>query len=86
MIDDRKLIKDYINNICLWVLDEYKNKSNTLFKIWPNQREYRLSFILKDKGIEKRIGKKLIRMGLNPLVKYHKDEDYPLGIISIILK
>ena len=86
MIQNSQLIKEYIINICDWVQQEYKEKGNTAFKVWFTHAEEELSILLRDKGVGRRIEKHLKKRGLNPLVKYYRDDDYNLGVINIILQ
>ena len=87
--DDKKITKDFVEDIFNWVKYEYTEYGHDGFerKIINN----RLSYILADKGVDKRLEKLFLkRLGLKSKVTYetiqsmHKYED---GILRIrILK
>lgn len=68
-MDSKKIIKDFIIHICDWVENEYKNKEHDSFAY--DIRNDKMSYLIADKGIEKRIEKQLFkRFGLKSSVKY----------------
>lgn len=68
-MDNKKLIKDFINNICDWIEVEYKNKGHTGFSY--ELRNDKLGYLIADKGIEKRIEKQIFkRLNLKSKVEY----------------
>lgn len=62
MKNDKNIVADFINYMCDWAEQEYKEKEYDSFRYML--RDDRLSYLVADKGIEKRIQKK-IRKKLN---------------------
>jgi len=84
MIDSRKLTKEFINYICDWVEQEYKNKNHDGFMETLRDKE---AYWVADKGIEKRIQNKLFkRLNLKSTVKYEINSGTGNGELYIKLK
>ena len=68
-MNNQKVIKEFIDNLCSWIENEYKNEGHTRFaKLLRNDR---LSYLIADEGIERRIEKQLFkRLGLKTRVRY----------------
>lgn len=68
-MDDKKKIKEFVNYICNWIEHEYKTKNHIGFSY--DLSNDRMSYIIADKGIEKRISKEIYkRLGLSAIVSY----------------
>jgi hypothetical protein len=86
-MDTKKEIKRFIDYICDWVEDEFINKGNNGFSYEFKDDE--MSYLLADKGIEKRIKKQLLKkLRLNIKVEHitsgtqftYSNLDYGLNI------
>jgi|GEM_PF-5161642 len=86
-MDDKKKVKEFVNYICNWIEYEYKTKNNIRFSY--DLRNDRMSCIIADKGIEKRMSKELYkRLRINSAVSYIQTasvNEYPDGEIKIKL-
>lgn len=81
-MDNKKIVADFINNVCRWVCYEYVGKDHDSFI--ENMNDSNIAYLLKDKGIEKRIQNQLSkRLNLNVTVQY---EVYPVGYGKIFIK
>lgn len=68
-MDDRKKIKEFINYICDWVEGEHKEYGCDGF-VYELTND-RMSYLIADKGIEKRITKQLFkRLGVKLDIYY----------------
>lgn len=68
-MDDKKRVKEFINNICDWIEDKHKECRRNGFSY--ELTNDRMSYLIADKGIEKRIAKQLFkRLGLKSYVEY----------------
>lgn len=68
-MDSKKQVKDFITYICDWVESEYKDKGYDGFEHHLN--DVKLSYLVADKGIDKRIQKQLFeRLNLQSKVAY----------------
>ena len=66
-MDDKKKVKEFVNHICDWIEYEYKTKNHIGFSCTLSNN--RMSYIIADKGIEKRISKELYkRLRINSTV------------------
>jgi hypothetical protein len=87
MKDNKKIVADFINNMCDWVERGYNDNNHRGFRQPINNDK--LAFILADKGIEKRINKQLFkRLGLESIVRYELNPStnkYPYGDLIIEL-
>jgi hypothetical protein len=86
-MDNRKIVKDFIDYISNWIEDEYKNHGNIGF--WHEIHNDKLSYLVADKGIDKRIQKQLFKkLGLKSKVDYElniSEYTYPNGELKIKL-
>lgn len=74
MIDSRKLAKGFIDYICNWVEQEYKIKNYDSFR--ENIPIFEEAYCLRDKGIEKRIQKQLLkRLNLKSTARYEINQE-----------
>lgn len=60
-MDDKKIVKNFIDDLCEWVNKEYTNNECDGF-VYNIDGHNRLSYIIADKGIAKRIEIKLFKM------------------------
>lgn len=67
--DNKKEVKDFIQYIFNWVYRQYYCDGDTNFQYTIN--EYELAYLIADKGIDKRLEKKLFkRLNLKSRVTY----------------
>jgi hypothetical protein len=68
-MDNRKIVKDFITYICNWIEDDYRTYGHDGFSY--EIRDNKLSYLLTDKGIDKRIQKQLLkRLNIKSRVDY----------------
>lgn len=86
MIDSRKITKRFIEFVCDFVVDGYKNGNDCFMYELRDDKE---AYVIADKGIEKRIQKKLFkRLGIQSQVQYEitcSEYVYPHGELRIKL-
>lgn len=86
-MDNKKIVKEFIAFICDWIEKGYKNKEYTGFNY--NFHNDKMSYLIADKGIEKRIKKQLVkRLGFKVRVEYiilPSQYKYPDGKLNIKL-
>lgn len=86
-MDNRKAVKEFINYICDWIEYEYTKEGHDNYGY--DLRSDILSYLVADKGIDKRIQKQLFkRLGLKSKVDYKlniSEYTYPNGELRIKL-
>lgn len=86
-MDDKKEIKNFINYICSWIEHDLRVKCSNSFLL--NLTNDRMSYLIADKGIEKRLEKMLFKkFNLESKVFYELKSSpnlYPSGELSVKL-
>lgn len=81
-MDNNKIVKKFINYVCDRI--EYEHIEYNYDGFTENINSEKLAYLLRDKGIEKRIQKQLLkRLELKSIVQY---EFYPVGYGKLYIR